>query len=207
MLWRAALLIVASALLALLAARAITALAARGLIYEDLDALPARRAAVVFGAGVRGGQPTPVLYDRVATAAALYKAGAVDLLLMSGDNRTPYYNEPAVMRRTAIRLGVPASAILLDPAGYSTYDTCRRASEVFNLREVVLVTQRYHLDRAIFTCQALGLDAVGYPADRRTYRGMTWFQVREWGASLNALVRLIAERLVGQANKSQNLLH
>ena len=105
MLWRAALLIVASALLALLAARAVTALAARGLIYEDLDVLPARRAAVVFGPGVRSGQPTPVLYDRVATTAALYKASAVDLLLMSGDNRTPYYDEPAVMRRTAIRLG------------------------------------------------------------------------------------------------------
>ena len=81
MLWRAALLIVASALLALLAARAVTALAARGLIYEDLDALPARRAAVVFGAGVRGGQPTAVLYDRVAAAVDLYKAGAVDVLL------------------------------------------------------------------------------------------------------------------------------
>ena len=207
MLRRALFLTLAGALLALLIARAATALAACGLIYEDLDVLPARRAAVVFGPGVRSGQPTPVLYDRVATAAALYKASAVDLLLMSGHNRTPYYDEPAVMRRTAIRLGVPASAILLDPAGYSTYDTCRRAGEVFNLREVVLVTQRYHLDRAIFTCQALGLDAVGYPADRRTYRGMTWFQVREWGASLNALVRLIAERLVGQANKSQNLLH
>ena len=207
MLRRALFLTLAGALLALLIARAITALAARGLIYEDLDALPTPRAAIVFGAGVRGGQPTPVLYDRVATAVMLYKAGAVDLLLMSGDNRTPYYDEPAVMRRTAIRLGVPASAILLDPAGYSTYDTCRRAGEVFNLREVVLVTQRYHLDRAIFTCQALGLDAVGYPTDQRTYRGMTWFQVREWGASLNALVRLIAERLVGQPNKSQNLLH
>ena len=197
MLWRAALLIVAGALLALLAARAVTALAARGLIYEDLDALPARRAAVVFGAGVRGGQPTPVLYDRVATAAALYKAGAVDLLLMSGDNRTPYYDEPAVMRRTAIRLGVPSSAILTDPAGYSTYDTCRRAGEVFNLRDVVLVTQRYHLDRAIFTCRAFGLDAVGYPADRRAYRGMAWFQAREWGATLNALIRLGVERLAG----------
>ncbi len=197
MLWRAALLIVAGALLALLAARAITALAARGLIYDDPSALPARRAAVVFGAGVRGGQPTPVLYDRVATAVMLYKAGAVDLLLMSGDNRTPYYNEPAVMRRTAIRLGVPPSAILTDPAGYSTYDTCRRAGEVFNLRDVVLVTQRYHLDRAIFTCRAFGLDAVGYPADRRAYRGMAWFQVREWGATLNALIRLGVERLAG----------
>jgi SanA protein len=197
MLRRVLFLTLAGALLALLIARAITALAARGLIYDDPSALPARRAAVVFGAGVRGGQPTPVLYDRVATAVMLYKAGAVDLLLMSGDNRTPYYDEPAVMRRTAIRLGVPSSAILTDPAGYSTYDTCQRASQVFNLRDVVLVTQRYHLDRAIFTCRAFGLDAVGYPADRRAYPGMAWFQVREWGATLNALLRLVAERLTG----------
>jgi len=70
------------------------------------------------------------------------------VLLMSGDNRTPYYDEPNAMRRTAIRLGVPASAILTEPAG-----------------------QRYHLDRAHFTCQSLGLDAAGYPADRRAYLG------------------------------------
>ncbi len=197
MLWRVTLLTVAGALLALLTARAVTALTAQGLIYDDLAALPTPRAAIVFGAGVRGGQPTAVLYDRVAAAVDLYKAGAVDVLLMSGDNRTPYYDEPAAMRRTAIRLGVPPSAILTDPAGYSTYDTCRRAGEVFNLRQVVLVTQRYHLDRAIFTCRALGLDAVGYPADRRAYRGMAWFQVREWGATLNALIRLGVERLAG----------
>lgn len=116
MLWRATTLTVAGALLALLTARAVTALTARGLIYDDPAALPAVQAAIVFGAGVRGGQPTAVLYDRVAAAVDLYKAGAVDVLLMSGDNRTPYYNEPAVMRRTAIRLGVPPSAILTDPA-------------------------------------------------------------------------------------------
>jgi vancomycin permeability regulator SanA len=197
MLWRATTLTAAGALLALLTGRAVTALAAQGLIYDDPAALPAVRAAVVFGAGVRGGQPTAILYDRVAAAVDLYKAGAVDVLLMSGDNRTPYYDEPNVMRRTAIRLGAPATAILTDPAGYSTYDTCRRAGEVFHLRDVVLVTQRYHLDRAIFTCKAFGLDAVGYPADRRTYRGMAWFQLREWGATLNALLRLGVERLAG----------
>ena len=177
-----------------LAARGATALLAHGRIYTNATQVSPRKAAIVFGAGVRNGQPSAVLYDRVATAVALYKAGAVDKLLMSGDNRFASYNEPAVMRQTALRLGVPDADIVLDFAGRSTYETCYRARDVFGLHDVVLVTQRYHLDRAIFTCSALGLDAVGYPAERRSYRGMTWFQIRELGATLNAFVQLFITR-------------
>ncbi|MCL6511651.1 MAG: YdcF family protein [Anaerolineae bacterium] len=177
-------------LVATVLARGATALLAHGRIYTDPTDVSPRKAAIVFGAGVRNGQPSAVLYDRVAAAVALYEAGAVDKLLMSGDNRFANYNEPAVMRQTALRLGVPDADIVLDFAGRSTYETCYRARDIFGVRDVVLVTQRYHLDRAIFTCNALGLDAIGYPADRRGYRNMTWFQIRELGATLNAFLQL-----------------
>ncbi len=177
-----------------LLARGLTMAFARSRIYVAPEAVPHHRVAIVFGAGVRDGRPSAVLYDRVASAVALYRAGAVDKLLMSGDNRFVNYNEPGVMRQTALRLGVPDDDIVLDYAGRSTYDTCYRAREIFGLHDVVLVTQAYHLDRAIFTCSALGVVAVGYPADRRPYAAMSWFQLREFGATLKAFWDLFIVR-------------
>lgn len=139
-------------------------------IYSPTDA-PARRVALVFGAGLtRDGRPTAVLYDRVAAAVELYRAGKVDKLLMSGDNRFVEYNEPAAMRQTAIELGVPAEDIVLDYAGRRTYDSCYRAKAIFGVTDVILVTQAFHLPRALFLCEAFGLHAVGVSADLRTYR-------------------------------------
>nr|WP_320447907.1 ElyC/SanA/YdcF family protein [Candidatus Roseilinea sp. NK_OTU-006] len=177
-----------------LLARGFTMAFARSRIYTAPEATPHHRVAIVFGAGVRGNQPSAVLYDRVVSAVALYRAGVVDKLLMSGDKRFANYNEPAVMRQTALRLGVLDDDIALDYAGHSTYDTCFRARTIFGLRDAVLVTQAYHLDRAIFTCSALGVAAVGYPADRRPYAAMSWFQLREFGATLKAFWDLFISR-------------
>ncbi|MFC1466553.1 MAG: vancomycin high temperature exclusion protein [Candidatus Brachytrichaceae bacterium NZ_4S206] len=183
MIWVAIILLIGVPLLA----RGFTMVFARSRIYAAPEAVPHHRVAIVFGAEARNGRPSAVLYDRIASAVALYKAGAVDKLLMSGDNRFANYNEPGVMRQTALQLGVPDADIVLDYAGRSTYDTCYRAREIFGLREAVLVTQAYHLDRAIFTCSALGVASVGYPADERRYARMRWFQIREIGATLKAL--------------------
>lgn len=174
-------------------ARGLTALNANGRIYADAS-MPSHKVAIVFGAGVRNGQPSAVLYDRVASAVELYRAGTVSKLLMSGDNRFANYNEPGVMRTTAMQLGVPDDDIVLDYAGRSTYETCYRANAIFGVRDAVLVTQDYHLDRAVFTCGVLGVDAVGYAADQRNYRGMSWFQMREIGATLNAFWELFITR-------------
>jgi SanA protein len=174
--------------------RGATAALAQGRLFSDPQAAPARHVAVVFGAGVRNGQPSAVLFDRVASAVALYRAGKVDKLLMSGDNRFETYNEPGAMRRAALQLGVPDADIVLDYAGRSTYDTCYRARTIFGLRDAVLVTQDYHLDRALFTCRALGVDAIGFAANLRSYRGMSWFQFRELGATVNAFLELFVTR-------------
>ncbi len=146
--------------------------------------------AIVFGAGLqRDGSPSPVLRDRVVTAANLYFAGKVEKLLFSGDNRFVDYNEPGAMQAYAIMLGVPEDAIVLDYAGRRTYDTCYRARYIFGVDEAILVTQNYHLPRALFTCNELGVKSVGIAADQRTYSRssrLVW-NIRELPASLMAL--------------------
>jgi SanA protein len=147
-------------------------------------------AAIVFGAGLlRDGTPSPVLKDRVSTAAQLFFAGKVQKLLLSGDNRFVDYNEPASMKTYALELGVPEEAIVLDFAGRRTYDTCYRAKYIFGVQQAILVTQKYHLSRALFTCNGIGLQAIGVPADMRTYHphSMTYWTLREIPATLVAL--------------------
>ena len=108
---------------------------------------------------------------------------------MSGDNRFLDYNEPGAMRDYALSLGVPDEAIVLDFAGRRTYDTCYRARDIFHLKQALLVTQSFHLPRAIYTCNQLGLPAVGVSADRREYfrRSTAFWHLRETPATLVAL--------------------
>ncbi|HEY5573273.1 MAG TPA: ElyC/SanA/YdcF family protein [Anaerolineales bacterium] len=169
--------------------RLITAIYAWPRLHRVED-VPAKPVAIVFGAGLwRDGSPTPVLRDRVATAVELYFQGKVNKLLMSGDNRVDNYNEPAAMEEFAIGLGVPAEDIILDYAGQRTYDTCFRAKEIFGLQDAILVTQEFHLPRAIYTCNSLGVDALGVAADRREYRRRqsAFWQLREVAATFVAL--------------------
>lgn len=135
-------------------------------IFRSVGEAPVRKVALVFGAGVtRDGRPTAALADRVTAAAELYRAGRVQHILMSGDNGSTNYDEVTVMQRYAMALGVPSKAITLDYAGFRTYDSCYRAREIFGVQRAVLVTQRYHLPRALYTCQELGLDVIGLAAD------------------------------------------
>ena len=169
--------------------RLITAIYAWPRLHRVED-VPAKPVAIVFGAGLwRDGSPTPVLRDRVATAVELYFQGKVNKLLMSGDNRVDNYNEPAAMEEFAIGLGVPAEDIILDYAGQRTYDTCFRAKEIFGLQDAILVTQEFHLPRAIYTCNSLGVDALDVAADRREYRRRqsAFWQLREVAATFVAL--------------------
>src|SRR5260221_2047315 len=107
----------------------------------DVSAVPAQKVAIVFGAGLtRSGEATPILKDRVETAAKLYFAGKVEKLLMSGDNRFLNYNEPEAMRQYALALGVPNADIVLDYAGRRTYDTCYRAKAIFGVKDAIVVT-------------------------------------------------------------------
>jgi SanA protein len=179
-----------------LAARAGLALLARPRLYTLAEA-PQRRVAIVFGARVFPGDVlSQMLADRVATGADLYRRGTVDKLLMTGDNSSLDYNEPGAMKRHAIRLGVPAEDVVLDYAGRRTYDSCYRARHIFQLGEAVLVTQGFHLDRAVVLCGALGVDAVGVAADYQRPSGyrpasLAYSRLREVPAAMAALLDLV----------------
>ena len=175
--------------LLLTGARLATGVYARQKIVP-LTEVASHRVAIVFGAGLwRDGTATPVLHDRVQAAASLYLAGKVERLLMSGDNRFVDYNEPAVMRDLALSLGIPEDAIVLDYAGRRTYDTCYRAKAIFGVKSAILVTQAFHLPRAIYLCDRLGIDSVGVEADLRTYRksSLLYWNLREVFATVAAL--------------------
>ena len=178
-------------------ARAVTGLVAWNKTYGESD-VPARRVAIVFGAGLtRSGEATPVLRDRVDTGARLYFSGKAEKLLMSGDNRFVEYNEPEAMRQYALSLGVPDKDIVLDYAGRRTYDSCYRAKEIFGVKEAILVTQKFHLPRALFLCNALGLDGVGVEANNLVYlkRSLLFWNLRELPATVTAFADVLIRPL------------
>ena len=169
--------------------RILTEIYSRPRIYEA-DNAPSAPVASVFGAGLKwDGTPSPVLQDRVATAVKLYQTGKVKKILVSGDNRFLDYNEPGAMYSYAVRMGVPPEDVIPDFAGSRTYDTCYRAKAIFGVTEALLVTQEFHLPRAIYTCNILGLHAVGVRADLRAYMFYTLnvWRLREIPATLTAL--------------------
>ena len=156
-------------------------------IYQEAEA-PAKGVAIIFGAGLRrDGTPTAMLRDRILTGAELYFSGRVQKLLMSGDNRFNNYNEPESMRQFALSVGVPDKAIVLDYAGRRIYDTCDRAKLIFGLQSALLVTQEFHVPRAVFLCNMLGLDTGGVKAADFYWNGSPLFwNLREQLATIVA---------------------
>lgn len=165
---------------------------ARGSALErdSIDALAPAPVAIVLGAGMRrDGEPSDALADRLEQALALYRAGKARKLLLSGDHGTPEYDETNGMRRWMVARGVPDADVFCDHAGFSTHDSLARARQVFGVERAIVVTQAFHLPRALYTAQACGIAAEGAPCDRRTYRGALWFALREAGSRVKALVQ------------------
>ena len=153
-----------------------------GRLFTRVKDTPPHPVALVLGAGLwADGSLTPILADRVATAADLYHAGVVEKLLLSGDNRFVNYDEPQAMLEYALDLGVPAEDIVLDYAGRRTFDSCYRARAIFGVERAVLVTQRFHAARTLYLCDALGVDGVVALADRQDYTIMRFkWETREY---------------------------
>lgn len=138
---------------------------------------------LVLGARVwDNGQLSAVLKDRVDAAIALYKEGVAPLLLMSGDHSSESYNEVQAMKDYAVEQGVPEECILMDHAGYSTYESMYRAKEVYGINSCIVSTQKYHLYRAVYIGKAVGMDTRGVIADQRSYARQTYYDIREAAA-------------------------
>jgi vancomycin permeability regulator SanA len=136
--------------------------------FSNPQQVPPKSVAIVFGAAVyRNGQLSPMLAARVQQAVEAYRLGHVHKILMTGDNSRTDYDEVSTMKRYAIELGVPAEVIHLDYAGFSTYESCYRAREIFGVRDAIVITQGYHLPRAVYTCAHLGIEVVGLETDDR----------------------------------------
>lgn len=172
-------------------------------IYHDVRDAPNMPVAIVFGAGIG----TPVLADRVKTAVSLHKCGKVHTLLMTGDNGHTNYDEPEAMKSLAIAAGIPRQDIVCDYAGFRTYDSLYRARSIFDVQKAILVTQGFHLPRAMFIAKNLGLSVVGVDATLRSYGAeQYWYDLREIIASEYAWFDVITQRKPKFLGKKEALL-
>ncbi len=134
---------------------------------------------LILGAGVKDGKPKPMLRDRLLTGIELYKSGAAEKIIMSGDHGRADYDEVNVMRAFALEQGVKAEDIFLDHAGFSTYDSVYRAKNIFGAENIITVSQKYHLYRALYIAKKLDVKAAGVSADLNPYGGQLKRDIRE----------------------------
>lgn len=149
---------------------------------EEASALDAD-CILVLGCGIRDdGTPSHMLEDRLLRGIELYESGASKRLLMSGDHGSEDYDEVNLMKDFAVERGAPSEAVFMDHAGFSTYESIVRAKEVFQVKKMIIVSQEYHLPRALYLADCMGLEAYGVASDLRSYRAQTYREIREIAA-------------------------
>lgn len=169
---------------------------ADGHLFTEAD-VPDAPVALVLGTKVGpDGTPSPFLTGRLELARRLFDAGKVRVILVSGDNMNADYNEPDAMRRWLVDRGVPADKVVLDHAGFDTYDSCARAKRIFGVDRATVVTQSFHLPRAVSLCRHLGIDANGVGDETAKRHAQRWWvsSAREYGACVKAAVDVLSGR-------------
>lgn len=161
-------------------------------VFADLDKLPKRKVALVLGTSHRSvdGGPNPFFHNRIATAAALYKIGKIQHFIVSGDNRSMFYNEPLEMQKELMSKGVPASAITLDYAGLRTLDSVVRSKKVFGQDSITIITQPFHSYRALFISNYYHINAVAMVAEEPEFDRTFKVRLREYLARAKAVLDL-----------------
>jgi len=173
-------------------------------VYSDMNKLPDHRIALVLGTSHKtvDGEANPFFEKRMDTAAELYRMGKIDNFILSGDNRSRYYNEPVAMRKALIKRGVPASVITLDFAGLRTLDSIVRCKEIFGQAKITVITQSFHSYRALFISDFYEMDAVAMVADEPDLEDSFRVRLREYVARMKAVLDLYvlktAPRFLGQ---------
>ncbi len=161
-------------------------------VLTDYKLLPDSGVALVLGTSHRmmDGSPNPFFHNRMATAAELYKEGKIIHFIVSGDNRTKYYNEPAEMQKALIKLGIPSNAITLDYAGLRTLDSIVRCKEIFGQSKIIIITQPFHSYRALFISNYYEVNAVALVADGPAQEDAPRVYLREYFARTKAILDL-----------------
>ncbi|MFA6429072.1 MAG: ElyC/SanA/YdcF family protein [Patescibacteria group bacterium] len=158
--------------------------AERSRISHGMEMLTPAPVGIILGASIlKDGTPSDALMDRLQVGVDLYNAGKIQDLLVTGDDGQLRSNETAVMKRVLLEKGIPEEHILLDPHGYRTYESCKRAAEVYQIKDAIIITQQFHLPRALYLCTRKGIQSQGISADLHTYINIRRFTVREWLAS------------------------
>ncbi len=167
--------------------------AADGKTFSGVEEVAKNRVGLVLGTAknLTGGRPNPYYSYRISATIALYKAGKIEFVLVSGDNGTKYYNEPKAIKKDLIVGGIPAEKIFLDYAGFRTLDSMVRAKEVFGLDRVTVISQKFHNERAIYLAEKKGLTAIGYNADDVSGNNGLKVHLREYLARVKVFVDLI----------------
>jgi SanA protein len=172
-------------------------LAAKKYVYSDFDALPNRTVVLILGSQIRGKRLSPVLQDRVDAGIILMENGKGEKLLLSGDHGQLYYDEVNAMRLHVLA-NAPAIAeedIFMDHAGFSTWDSMHRARDVFEVKDLIIVTQKFHISRAVCMARSLGLDAVGYGINQERFKGRSLrnWRLREYFARVKAFYSIVVK--------------
>ena len=171
-------------------------------IYATVSDVPECYTGIVLGAKVnKSGSPSDILKDRIDVAIDLYKNHKIKRFLLTGDHGTSSYDEVNNMKDYLIRNGIDTENIFLDHAGFDTYSSMVRAKEVFQVTDAIIITQQFHLSRAVYIARSKGLNAYGVTSDKRHYRSMEYLKFREMIANVKALYEIIinkSPRFLGQ---------
>jgi SanA protein len=163
-------------------------------ISYSLKKFPKNDVGIIFGAGINGNQPSKYLKDRLDAGILLYKSNRINKILLSGDNGREEYDELTVMKNYCYEHGVDTTKIFIDYAGFDTYSTMYRAKHIFKIKKATLISQEYHLNRAVYIGQKLGIKSVGYSANKGEYRGYKYVTFREYGSIFKSFFDVLRSR-------------
>jgi SanA protein len=163
-------------------------------IYYSIKRFPKNDVGIIFGAGINGNQPSKYLKDRLDAGILLWKAKRINKILLSGDNGRDEYDELTVMKNYCFNHGVDTTKIFIDYAGFDTYSTMYRAKHIFKIKKATLISQEYHLNRAIYIGNQLGIKSVGYSANKGEYLGYNYVRFREYGSIFKSFFDVLRNR-------------
>ena len=164
------------------------------LIFYSENKIPKNKVVIIFGAGINGDKPSKYLKDRLDAGIKLFKAKKINKILLSGDNGSDAHDELTVMKIYCFKNGIDTTKIYIDYAGFDTYSTMFRAKNIFKIDKAILITQEYHLNRAIYIGNNLGIESIGFSANQGEYRNYNYVRFREYFSICKSVIDVIRNR-------------